>query len=137
MSEVLCSSCGKKIFRRKKVVKNRYGTWQPKCDECKKSEYKIKQSERIKIRYKEDSEFRQRVIDKSKDRYWKKRVPLALLTDDEKHFLASSNSYPVLGPGCLGTTEITTNCRIIVLNNVERVKGAVFLEEYGKRHKNS
>lgn len=135
--KVQCDTCGKTIYRTKKVVKNKYGTWKAKCDDCKKTDNKGKQTKRIKERYRDDMKFRQKVIDRSKDRYWKKRVPLANLTVEEKQLLAERNSYPVLGPGCLGTSELTTNYKIVIVDNVERIKGAIFLEEYRKKAKKS
>ena len=138
--KVKCSSCGKVIFRRKKMTINKYGTWLPKCNTCKgedtrSQEYIDRQSERNKELYRTDPEFRQKAIDRAKKRYWDNRPTSHKLTSEDKVLLDSLNSYPVLGPGCLGTSTPTTNWKIIIYKGQKRIKGAVFLERYNTRHK--
>jgi len=133
--------CGKTIYRRKKYTVNKYGTWPPKCNTCKKEEtrteaYILKQSTRNKELYRTDPEFREKAIERAKDRYWNKRHMVSNLTKRDKNTLNGLNSYPVMGPGCLGTSEPTTNWRIITYKGVKRVKGAVYLEKYTKKFRN-
>ena len=136
--KVKCSNCGKIIYRRKKMTVNKYGTWPPKCNTCKREEtrteeYINKQSERNKKLYREDPEFRRRAIERSKRRYWTRRKRFHSLTMKDSVLLDSLNSYPVLGPGCLGTSGPTTNWKIIKCNGQIRIKGALWLEKWNKR----
>ena len=131
--KVECCKCGKPIIRQRKIIINKYGVWKPKCKSCKVSDYREKQAAKVKARYQNDPDFRQKVLDRSKERYWSNRKPIQTLTIEDKRILASLNSYPVLGEGCLGTSEITTNWKIVEKDGEKRIKGALFLENFGKK----
>jgi len=68
-------------------------------------------------------------------RYYTKRKIIVTLTEEEKALLASLNSYPVIAnwSGNLGTSGPTTSYKIIEVNGKERIKGAVWLENWLKR----
>lgn len=113
---VRCSVCGDIVFRRKfrkHVI----------CDKCRK-----------KLRaYKVDPEYRQSVIDRSKRTYRDKQKFKYRLTPEEASFFREMGTYPVLRPGWsgdLGTSGPTSNVKIIIVDGKERVKGAVFLENW-------
>ena len=131
--KVKCCVCGKEIFRKRTVIKNKFGEWKPKCNTCKRNESKEKALVRLTDKYKDDMEYRDKVLNRSKERYWKRRTPTSTLSNEDKNLLKQLNSYPVLGPGCLGTSEPTVNVKTIVVDGHERIKGAVYLEEYNKR----
>ncbi len=131
--KVKCCGCGNSIVRKRKTIRNKYGVWQPKCEECKKSDYRKRQSQKVKERYKVDPQFRERILERAKERYWGKRPPQTTLTPEERKLLAELSSYPVVGPGTLGTSEPTTNWKVIFWNGEWRIKGAIFLESWGKR----
>lgn len=135
--KVKCASCGKEIERVRLSIKNKYGDFSPKCETCKRESYKAKQSEKIKIKYRDDPVFREKVLNNSKKRYWDKRPNTTPLSSEEKQLLSELSSYPVLGPGTLGTSEPTTNWKKIVVNGQERIKGAIFLEKWHKNNKKS
>ena len=92
-------------------------------------------SDKAKERYKSDPEFREKVLNRAKKRYWDRRTPTSELSSEERSMLAQMNSYPVLGPGNLGTSEPTTNLKVVIVHGQERIKGALFLEQYKKDKK--
>ena len=135
---VKCVSCGKLIYRKRTITVNKYGVWGPKCEECKRIEkraasYVRRSSERTKRLYHTDAEFRKKVLERARRRYWRVRKKTLKLTPEEKQLLQELNSYPVLGPGCLGTSGPTTNYKVVEVNGVQRIKGAVWLEKWKKQ----
>jgi hypothetical protein len=80
-----------------------------------------------------DPEYRQSVIDRSKRTYRDKQKFKYRLTPEEASFFREMGTYPVLRPGWsgdLGTSGPTSNVKIIIVDGKERVKGAVFLENW-------
>ncbi len=88
-----------------------------------------------KNRYKGDPEFRQKIIDRAKERYWKGRPSYTVLTPEEKALLVELNSYPTVGPNCLGTGDPPCNVKLVEVDGQIRVKGALFLETWKKNKK--
>jgi hypothetical protein len=127
---IKCCECGVEIKRKRAITKNRYGTWPAKCDKCRIKNSKKNQLENIKKRYKNDSTFRKKILERAKDRYWKRRCPTSELSTEEKALLTTS--YPVHGPNCLGTCDSYCNVKKILVNGQWRIKGAVLLEKWKK-----
>jgi hypothetical protein len=109
-TKTTCSKCGKVIYRRfkgKGVIVNRYGRFYPVCKTCQK----IRKRKRAQ-------EFRNLKI-----------------TPSELRMLSKLNSYPSVVPDHLGTDGPTMNLKVIKYNNELRVKGAVWLENWSKKHR--
>jgi len=121
LKPVRCSICGNIIFRqkyRKKVI----------CFDCRK----------LLKPYSTDLEYRQSVINRAKKRYREKQKFKYKLTPEEAALFREMGAYPVMRPGWsgdLGTSGPTANVKIVIVNGKERVKGAVYLEEWRKRRK--
>lgn len=131
-----CCVCNREIYRSRTNIVSKYGTFKPKCKECKKIDRKVKeyidkQGERVKLLYHTDPDYRKQLIERAIKRYWDRRQP-SLITEEEMIILNSLNSYPVVVPGNLGTDNPTTNLKIIEVDGKKRVRGAVWLENFRK-----
>ncbi len=119
---VKCSVCGKVVYRSRRISN-------AKCKECKRREQKN--------RYRHDRKFRNKIIERSKKRYRQKTFPIFKLTRHEKALLKELSVYPVISPkfGTIGTSGPTANTKIIEVDGKQRVKGAVWLENWIEKRK--
>lgn len=82
--------------------------------------------------YRENEEYRQKVLERSKEEYKRHRRPTFKLTEEEKQLLKELNCYPNLMPGWrggLGTSQSATSLAVVEVDGKRRVKGAIWLSE--------